>query len=93
MMKIISVPSTIEVMTRLDTDSCVEGDLQEIELGEQDYKQLWEAGVFYEINNELDIIIDDFEDDVIPLDSLPEAIAIVEKFVKKNAKLSNRCLA
>ncbi len=83
-MKTISVPLTMEAMERLDTDTCIDGDLQELELGELDYEKLWKSGIFEELNKNLDIIIDDYEDEKIPLERLQEAITIVENLPQTN---------
>jgi len=83
-MKIISVPLTIEAMERLDTNSCIDGDLKELALEGLDYEQLWKSGLFEELNKNLNIIIDDYEDEKIPLERLQDAIKIVEEFPQKN---------
>lgn len=86
-MKIISVPLTVEAMQRLDTDSCIEGDLKEVELNKVEYAQLWESGVFERLNNDLGIMIEDYEDEVIPADNLQEGIEIVEEYHNNNNAL------
>ena len=71
-------------MKRLDMDLCIDGDLKELQLDELDYQKLWESGVFDELNNHLGIIIDDYEDEMIPLEKLQEAIKVVERFSHEN---------
>ena len=67
-------------MSRLDTDSCVDGDLVEIELHQHDYDELLKSGLINEWNTTLGVMIDEFEDESIPADSLDIAIKIYEKY-------------
>ncbi len=91
-MKVISVPLTVKAMERLDTDSCIEGDLKELELDPKGYEQLWSSGIFNILNNSLGVVIDDFEDEMIPYEMLPIAIEIVEKSAPKGCAYSENLL-
>jgi hypothetical protein len=91
-MKVISVPLSAEAMERLDTDSCVEGDLKELELDSKGYEQLWGSGVFDKLNNCLGVIIDDFEDEMIPYEKLTKAIEVVETSAPKDCDYSEPLL-
>ncbi len=64
-MKYLIVPANQIAMERLDYDSCVDGDLREICLSEQEFKELWGLGILDTFNEKLNIMIDDFEDETI----------------------------
>jgi hypothetical protein len=81
-MKTISVPISTEAMLRLDTDSCLPGDLREVELNQVEFGQLWESGLFRELNSQFGLNIDEFEDESIPLNFVSGALGLVERYAK-----------
>jgi len=83
-MKIISVPMTSDAMNRLDTDSCIKGDLTELELSQAQIDRLWELGLFGALNDEFNLIIDDFEDESIELKHIEKSISIIDDYIQKN---------
>ena len=84
-MKYISVPVNKSAMERLDLDNCVDGDLIELILDEDNYKNLLESNVINQLNNELDINIDDYEDEkIIDLDKLIKAKSIIQNSIVSN---------
>ncbi|KES12223.1 hypothetical protein SASC598O11_003180, partial [Snodgrassella alvi SCGC AB-598-O11] len=84
-MKNISVPVNKSAMERLDLDNCVDGDLIELILDEDNYKNLLESNVINQLNNELDINIDDYEDEkIIDLDKLIKAKSIIQNSIVSN---------
>ena len=64
-MKLISVPLTREAMHRLNYNQCIPGDLEELELDNDMYREIWSTNFFDIINKELDTNIDDYEDESI----------------------------
>ena len=64
-MKLISVPLTREAMHRLNYNQCIPGDLEELELDNDVYREIWSTNFFDIINKELDTNIDDYEDESI----------------------------
>ena len=84
-MKNISVPVNKSAMERLDLDNCVDGDLIELILDEDNYTNLLESNVINQLNNELDINIDDYEDEkIIDLDKLIKAKSIIQNSIVSN---------
>ncbi|MGI0118330.1 hypothetical protein [Zooshikella sp. RANM57] len=77
-MKIISVPLTQEAMHRLDLDQSLEGDLKELTLSDSEFSVLWSSGVLDDLNEELDLLIDDFEDESITGEKLEQALIITQ---------------
>ena len=78
-MKVICVPLSKGAMKRLDTDSCTDNDLREVSIGEEEYDRLWNSGIFDQLNAKLDILIDDYEDEIITFEKLELAIEIVRE--------------
>lgn len=64
-MKLISVPLTREAMNRLNYNQCIPGDLEELELDDDVYREIWSTNFFNVVNRELDKNIDDYEDENI----------------------------
>ncbi len=84
-MKYISVPVNKSAMESLDLDNCVDGDLIELILDEDNYTNLLESNVINQLNNELDINIDDYEDEkIIDLDKLIKAKSIIQNSIVSN---------
>ncbi|MCE0829017.1 hypothetical protein LVQ78_23835 [Buttiauxella sp. A2-C2_NF] len=78
-MKCISVPISADAMKRLDFDECVNGDLIEVLLSEEEYNSLWNTGVINKINSALHINIDDYEDEeLLGSTNLLQAKGIIE---------------
>jgi len=50
-MKTISVPLRSEAMNRLDLDDCLLGNLEELQLPEEQYAKLLQSGVLEKINS------------------------------------------
>ena len=79
-MKSICVPTSLDAMSRLDTDSCIDGDLVEITLEQSDFDELRQSGLLGELNSSLSLLIDEFEDESISNGQLDSAITIYEKY-------------
>lgn len=84
----ISVPLTVEAEKRLDYDESIDGDLEELDLTEEEFNQFYSSGVIDKLNEELDVIIDDYESEDILLSQLEPAKNIVSDAVNKNPDLS-----
>ncbi|MBU2713960.1 hypothetical protein [Zooshikella harenae] len=78
-MKVISVPLTQEAMYRVDLDQSLEGDLKELTLSDSEFSVLWSSGVLDDLNEELDLLIGDFEDESITGERLEQALAITQQ--------------
>lgn len=78
-MKVISVPLTQEAMYRVDLDQSLEGDLKELTLCDSEFSVLWSSGVLDDLNEELDLLIGDFEDESITGERLEQALAITQQ--------------
>lgn len=82
-MKYISVPVDINAMQRLDFNNNVDGDLVELQLDKNSYDSLLRTNIIDQLNCNLGINIDDFEDEKIDdIDSLILARTIVENLMK-----------
>jgi len=82
-MKSICVPTSSDAMSRLDTDSCIDGDLVEISLDQSDFDELQKSGLIGELNSTLGLLIDEFEDESISNSKLDSAISIYKKYTNK----------
>ena len=80
----IRVPRDYKAME--DYDYGVQKPEQLIEwiLNEEEYYRLDKLGVFNAINNDCDIIIDDFEEEVLPFNKLLNARNIINSIVINN---------
>ena len=59
--------------------------MEEMILSEEQYKVLDDIGVFDKINEKCDIIIDDYEEEVLELDKIPMALEIVNQLINSNS--------
>lgn len=64
-MRYISVPKTLAAMRKLDYDRAEPSDLKEMILSDEDFSQLFQTGIFEEINLKLGSWIDDYEYEAI----------------------------
>ncbi|MHA3736986.1 hypothetical protein ACXR0M_15145 [Pseudomonas sp. Eth.TT006] len=85
-MKTISVPLTVEAMNRLDFDECLPGDLEEIDLSEDEFTALLKTNIIENINSTLGIFIDEYEDEKIQGISKLEASLKIFQEAFKNTK-------
>lgn len=88
-MKYISVPVSPEAMARLDTDKCVDGDLIDVTISDEQYNLLVKLGLINFININFNINIDEYEDDrIIGIDSLKQLkINIENTFLPDNNEI------
>lgn len=88
-MKTICTPKSADAMKRLDTDTCIDGDLVELALPQDCFESLWSSGLFDELNRALSIMIDDFEDEKIVGESVDEAILVLDRFIDSDKAPQN----
>ncbi len=78
-MKCISVPTSQEAMSRLDFDKCIDGDVIDLNITDEQYRSLVELGLIRLMNDLFDICIDEFEDEkIVGVDSLTQARLLIE---------------
>lgn len=58
--------------------------MEEMVLSEEQYNKLDEVGVFDSINQRCDIIIDEYEEEILELDKIPMALEIVRQLINDN---------
>lgn len=61
----ISIPVSMDALNRLNYDVCESGDLLEMIIEESEFDSLLKTGVFAEINKQLDVLVGDYEDELI----------------------------
>ncbi|VEG13944.1 hypothetical protein [Moraxella cuniculi] len=61
----ISIPISMDALNRLNYDICESGDLLEIIIEESEFDSLLKTGLFVEINKKLDVLVGDYEDELI----------------------------
>lgn len=82
--KYIRVPKDKKAMEDYDFGIQKEEQMEEMLLSEEQYDKLNEIGVFEIINQTCDIIIDEYEEEVLELSKIPIALEAVEKLIKDN---------
>ena len=94
-MKCISVPTSIEAMSRLDYDACIEGDLVDATITDEDYNSIVKLGLVTSLNELLDINIDDYEDEkIVGIDALTQAKMLIENiFISSESTAVNILLS
>ncbi|MBO5352482.1 MAG: hypothetical protein J6A77_04215 [Lachnospiraceae bacterium] len=82
--KYIRVPKDKRAMENYEYGIKKEEQIEEMILSEEQYYRLNELGLFRVINEECDIIIDEYEEEVLELDKIPIALRIVTELLEKN---------
>ena len=82
--KYIRVPKNKQAMEDYDYGIQKEEQMEEMVLSEKQYSKLDEIGVFDIINEKCDIIIDEYEEEVLELDKIPIALEIVTQLINDN---------
>ena len=82
--KYIRVPKNKQAMKDYDYGIQKEEQMEEMVLSEKQYSKLDEIGVFDIINEKCDIIIDEYEEEVLELDKIPIALEIVTQLINDN---------
>lgn len=82
--KYIRVPKDKKVMEDYDYGIQKEEQMEELILSQAQYDVLKGLGVFDRINDVCDIIIDEWEEEVLELDKIPLALEVVTRFSEHN---------
>ncbi len=83
------MPVNQKAIERLDYDFCIDGDLIEIILNKEEYRQLWDSGILDAFNETLGVLIDDFEEEVIKgADNLSLAKTLTRDYMDKHPHTS-----
>lgn len=82
--KYIRVPKNKKAMEDYDYGIQKEGQMEEMVLSEEQYSKLNEIGIFDIINEKCDIIIDEYEEEVLELDKIPIALEVVTQLINDN---------
>lgn len=82
--KYIRVPKDKKAMEDYDYGIQKAEQMEEMVLSEKQYNKLDEVGVFDSINQKCDIIIDEYEEEVLELDKIPIALEVVTQLINDN---------
>ena len=82
--KYIRVPKNKHAMQDYDYGIQKEEQMEEMVLSEKQYSKLDDIGFFDIINEKCDIIIDEYEEEVLELDKIPIALEIVTQLINDN---------
>lgn len=82
--KYIRVPKDKKAMEDYDYGIETEEQMEDMILSEEQYSKLHETGVFDIINDRCDIIIDEYEEEVLELDKIPIALEVVTQLINDN---------
>ena len=83
--RFIRVPKDEKAMEDYDYGVEKQDQMEEMILSEERYKVLNDTGVFDKINEKCDIIIDDYEEEVLVLDKIPMALEVVNQLIESNS--------
>ena len=75
----ISVPKNKKAMEAYDLGEERPEEMIEWKLTESEFNILYNSGVFHQLNEECDVIIDDFESEIIDVDGLSTAEVVILK--------------
>ena len=82
--KYIRVPKNKKAMEDYGYGIQKEEQMEEMVLSEVQYSKLDEIGIFDIINEKCDIIIDEYEEEVLELDKIPIALEAVTQLINDN---------
>lgn len=82
--KYIRVPKNKKAMEDYGYGIQKEEQMEEMVLSEEQYSKLDEIGIFDIINEKCDIIIDEYEEEVLELDKIPIALEVVTQLINDN---------
>lgn len=82
--KFIRVPKNKKAMEDYNYGIQKEEQMEAMVLSEEQYNKLDEVGVFDIINEKCDIIIDEYEEEVLELDKIPIALEAVTQLINDN---------
>lgn len=79
--RFIRVPKDAKAMEDYDYGILKKEQLVEMVLSEEQFHELYDMGIFDSINDKCDIIIDDYEEEILALDKIPTAMEVVCQFM------------
>ena len=82
--RFIRIPKDKKSMEDYDYGVQKNEQMEEMVLSEEKYKKLEKMGIFEKINEACDVIIDDYEEEVLELDKIPIAQEVIKKFISNN---------
>ncbi|WP_435949343.1 hypothetical protein [Psychrobacter sp. DM8] len=80
----IVVPISKQAEFRLDYDICEDNDLVEYSLSEEKFYKLFNLGFFHQLNAELDLMIDDYEQEEILENKLDQLKVFMNSFMQQH---------
>ena len=83
-MRYIRVPKDIKAMKDYDYGVQKDEQMEELILSESQYSVFYTLKVFQLINEECDVLIDDYEEEVIIIREIPLALRIVNKIIQNS---------
>lgn len=83
--RFIRVPKDEKAMEDYDYGIQNKEQIEEMVLSEEQYKILNDIGIFDKINEKCDIIIDDYEEEVLELDKIPIALDVINQLINSSA--------
>lgn len=83
--RFIRVPKDEKAMEDYDYGVQKQEQMEEMILSEEKYKVLDDMGVFDKINEKCNIIIDDYEEEILELDKISMALEVVNQLINSNS--------
>ena len=80
----IRVPKDTKAMKDYDYGVQKDEQMEELILSESQYSVFYTLKVFQLINEECDVLIDDYEEEVLSLEKIPLALKIVNKIIQNS---------
>lgn len=81
----VVVPISKQAEFRLDYDECEDNDLVEYPLSEEKFYKLFDMGFFHQLNAELDLMIDDYEQEEILENKLDQLKVFMNSFMQQHS--------
>lgn len=82
--RFIRVPKDEKAMRDYDYGIQRKEQMEEMILTKEQYENLDNIGIFDRINEKCDILIDDYEEEVLVLEKIPLALEVVNQFINNN---------
>ena len=80
-MRYIRVPKDTAAEIAYDHGEQTAEQVVELKISENDFLRLWELGIFNDINNACDSLIDDYEDEVLKGIQLPKTVEVLDRYL------------
>lgn len=82
--RFIRIPKNEKAMRDYDFGVQKKEQMEEMILSDEQYRNLCSTEVFDKINEKCDIIIDDYEDEILELDKIPIALEVINQLFLSN---------